>query len=353
MGCKLVFLILVVAIVATNPAPQSSTAENISQSAQQTLDPLNPLPNNPPVDAIPHNPDDAMPAHMPPQPMIKTPLTTVVASSFMSSITEPFWSSLFEFVAKEAGVTNFSFIPYSSLSHPNAINLLESESLQLVTSCSLPWVRTWPNTVFAVAAPVLRGQEEPVTFSDIVVLNNSPFINLLDTRGKRVAYNEDVSFSGYVSLALALDQTELSASPDFFSDWVETGSHLKSMEAICSGKADVAAIDRVVLEFARLQAQDPTACVHKLRVITSIGPFGMSPLLMSSAFAHASNNILFMETLLRVHEHPEGKQLLEASPFFSFLPVASQNYQTVADAWAMSKTFFSRTDSAPLLHAEL
>ncbi len=60
-------------------------------------------------------------------------------------------------------------------------------------------------------------------------------------RGKRLAYNEALSRSGF--LALIQDLKEVGEAADLFAEKLETGGHRASLEAVRDGRADVCAVD--------------------------------------------------------------------------------------------------------------
>lgn len=64
---------------------------------------------------------------------------------------------------------------------------------------------------------------------------------LADLRGRRLAFNETRSLSGY--LALQADLGAMGEAFSVFSERVETGSHRASVLAVADGSADIAAID--------------------------------------------------------------------------------------------------------------
>ncbi|RCS25151.1 phosphate ABC transporter substrate-binding protein [Phyllobacterium salinisoli] len=74
-------------------------------------------------------------------------------------------------------------------------------------------------------------------------------------RGKRFAFNEDESLSGY--LALKRDLEAMGMSLAIFSEKVKTGAHRASIRAVAEGKADVAAID--CKSWALAQRVEPAA----------------------------------------------------------------------------------------------
>jgi ABC-type phosphate/phosphonate transport system substrate-binding protein len=94
-----------------------------------------------------------------------------------------------------------------------------------------------------VAAPIFAGEEGPVYHSVIVAAD--PAIRTIDdARGRRLAINEPISWSGYLALVDHLGSVGTDLS--IFERVVATGSHLASVEAVAGGEADIAAIDHTV-----------------------------------------------------------------------------------------------------------
>jgi phosphonate transport system substrate-binding protein len=120
-----------------------------------------------------------------------------------------------------------------------------------------------------------RNQGKPVYFCEVVVRNDAPIHAFSDLQGGLWAYNDPCSLSGYYCL---LDKLAGSNTDETFFDHVFcSGSHLNSIEAVLSGKADAAAIDSNVL---RIQAP---ALRKGLRVIESWGPYPIQPVVVNSA----------------------------------------------------------------------
>jgi phosphonate transport system substrate-binding protein len=135
-----------------------------------------------------------------------------------------------------------------------------------------------------------RSQGKPVYFCDVVVRNDAPIHAFSDLEGGSWAYNDASSLSGYYSLLDKLAESGMDEG--FFGKAFCSGSHLNSIEAVLSGKADAAAIDSNVL---RMRFREAPALRNKLRVIESWGPYPIQPVVVSSAL------------------HPELKQRLRAA----------------------------------------
>jgi len=140
-----------------------------------------------------------------------------------------------------------------------------ADALPLTQVCGYPLVTSLRRRFEVIAAPVYD-----VAFSNgathcglIVVREHSSYAALADLRGARFALNGWDSNTG-MNLPRRL-VAPLAEGGRFFSDIIETGSHLASLEAVRSGAADVASIDNVT--FALLAEQRPAA-VGGVRVLT-------------------------------------------------------------------------------------
>ena len=105
-------------------------------------------------------------------------------------------------------------------------------------------------------------------FSDVVVRADDPARSLADLRGRRFAFNEEGSHSGYNVVAAAMD---LGA----FGSATALGSHVAAIQAVREAEADGAAIDSHLLDL--LRGDDP-ALDAELRTVESLGPSPEKPL---------------------------------------------------------------------------
>lgn len=113
-----------------------------------------------------------------------------------------------------------------------------------------------------------RAEGKPVYFADVVVRADANIRNFDDLHGKRWAYNDRNSRSGWFSML------ERAGSETFFGSLLHAGSHLQSLDAVAGGRADAAAIDSNVLALNRR---------NELRVLESWGPFAIQPSIVRSA----------------------------------------------------------------------
>ncbi|HEY9735170.1 MAG TPA: PhnD/SsuA/transferrin family substrate-binding protein, partial [Trichocoleus sp.] len=145
-----------------------------------------------------------------------------------------------------------------------------------------------PGRLTPLVAPVMQAErygDKPLYFSDVVVRADSPLTGWNDLAQTVFCYNDKGSHSGYNVVRHQL----LGQKPGFFSRVVQSGSHVRSLQWILEGKADCAAIDSTVLEQA-LRSQPDWAT--QLRVITSLGPFPMPPLVASRRLGEGRHRVI-------------------------------------------------------------
>ena len=175
------------------------------------------------------------------------------ALSFLGAAALPHYAAVAALVARAVGE------PPPAIAEPGLARLAAAVAdprPALVFLCGLPYVRLrdLDAPVEAVAAPVADEPGTPeaaVYFSDIVARPGAPALDRC-----RVGFNNDDSLSGWVLPRSGLDH------PDAL-DWVQTGTHRRSLQLLEVGEIDAAPIDSSVLRLERLQR--PAYCAFELR----------------------------------------------------------------------------------------
>jgi len=164
--------------------------------------------------------------------------------------------------------------------------------LGFICAPSLPFLNATRRVVELLPLPVPtdgRAGGRPVYFADVVVRADSPWQSFDELRGRRWAYNDRNSKSGWFSM---LGRITPEAPERFFGEVVAAGSHLRSLELVKRGDVDAAAIDSNVL---RLNGSG------ELRVLESWGPFPIQPVIVRADLpAETRRNLA--ERLLTLHE---------------------------------------------------
>ncbi len=122
------------------------------------------------------------------------------------------------------------------------------------------------------AAPVFQGRNKPVYQSIVVARSGSGFASLADVAGSVLAVNDYGSWSGYGALVEHLETHRRSI--DLFRSELETGSHAASIASVQDRRADVAAIDHTVWDWATARGD-----TEGLVVIDRSSPWPAPPLI--------------------------------------------------------------------------
>ncbi len=165
-----------------------------------------------------------------------------------------------------------------------------------------------------------RSQGRPVYFCDVVVRDDGPIQAFSGLAGCSWAYNDTCSLSGYYSL---LNHLAESGTDETFFDSVQcSGSHLNSIEAVLSGKADAAAIDSNVL---KIRFRESPALRKKLRVIESWGPYPIQPVVVSSALNPELKQRL-RAAFLATEQDQQTRRTLKQFGLSHFVTVGQEDY---------------------------
>ena len=140
--------------------------------------------------------------------------------------------------------------------------------------------RPTPSVELVPVAPVYdddRTGGRPAYVSDVVVRADADIESFADLAGRRVAYNERASLSGFVSLLSRLDHDGRDVG--FFGELRRVGSHQRALALIESGDIDAAAVDANVL---RAWAQARSDGGRAIRSVDVLGPFPVQPIVVRS-----------------------------------------------------------------------
>ena len=195
--------------------------------------------------------------------------------------------------------------------------------------CGLPYVelvREPHPPVELLAAPLLRGARyagRPIYFSDVIVRADSPFRSFAGLRGSVWAFNDSDSHSGYNVTRHRL--VSMGETCGFFGRVVEAGSHQRSIRMVCSGEIDAAAIDSLVLA---VELRDHPALREQLKVIDTLGPAGIQPVVASSRLPDRLKAAV-RDVLLTMGDDPAARTRLSPSFIERFVNVTDEDYEDV------------------------
>jgi phosphonate transport system substrate-binding protein len=195
--------------------------------------------------------------------------------------------------------------------------------------CGLPYVERTSRgdcPVEPIAAPVVSGSRygsRPVYFSDVIVRRDSPYRSFADLRGRSWVYNEPHSQSGYgiTRFILARD----GHARGFFGRVVEAGWHERAVRLVAAGECDASAIDSHLLA---LILRDEPVLASELRVIDTLGPSTIQPVVVSRALPRAVKSEL-RRMFVSLADDPAAHRPLSTALVERFVSVEDQDYDDI------------------------
>jgi phosphonate transport system substrate-binding protein len=247
-------------------------------------------------------------------------------ASFLGDNGFEFYRQVAEYVGQASGLPTQMIADTS----PGMEAMFGEGMIEAAFGCGLPyvWKAAEPQpTVRLVAAPVMpspRYDNRPFYYADVIVRSDSRFQALEDLRGATFAYNQTVSFSGYV-LPIYHWLTLGEKLQDFFGKTLETGSHARSLDAVEAGQADAAAIDSVVLDMEYLQRPERE---NAFRVLASCGPASIPPVI-ASARLDPMTHARVTDVLINMHADERGQAILKLGGVRRFAAVTDRDYDDI------------------------
>lgn len=144
----------------------------------------------------------------------------------------------------------------------------------------------------------------PYYYGYVIVSAKSGLQTLDDLRGKRFAYVDPLSYSGYLGLQEKLRKAG-EAPEQFFQSVYFTYSHDASIRAVLNDFADGAVVDSLAYEY--LQKYEPEQAAG-IRIIETLPPRGTSPVVARKGLAGVDR---IQDALLHLQDDPEAGKAME------------------------------------------
>jgi ABC-type phosphate/phosphonate transport system substrate-binding protein len=194
-------------------------------------------------------------------------------------------------------------------------------------TCGYPYVQHLRGKVQLLASPIygLPGCDGPLKCSFIIVNADAPVQSIEELRGARAAINEPGSNSGYNLFRAFIAPHAVEGR--FFSSVTETGGHGRSIDAVSSGEADVAAIDCVT--FGNTLRFDPDRLAGvRILAETAKGP-GLP--FITSAATPANDLMILRRALAETIADPALSQVCDTLSLRGVSVLGDADYEVLAE----------------------
>ena len=193
----------------------------------------------------------------------------------------------------------------------------EAPDLVLSQTCGYPYRAKLHDKVQLVATPnfALKGCPYGTYNSVFLARRTDKITRLSELAGKRFAFNEALSQSGWAAPKVHLDKRGVVLGP-----LLQTGAHQLSAEAVAEGRADFAALDAHTWHLLKRN----TALGKKLTVVARTAPTPALPYITSQAQDPTVIRAALAEALTQL-----STQDRDALGIKSLVSISSQTYRAV------------------------
>lgn len=206
---------------------------------------------------------------------------------------------------------------------------LRTGDVEAAFICAGPYVEGHDQFGLEITAvPQVNGKA--VYYSYIIVPKDSPVRDFEGLRGRTFAFTDPKSNSGRIVPVYMLAHKQ--ETPEtFFKKTIYTYGHDRSIKMVAEKLVDGAAVDSLIWDFA---AKKDPALTGKTRIVARSAPSGIPPFVVIPSMDPALKKRL-QESLLAMHEDPDGKKILAGMMIDRFVVGDDHAYDSVRDmnAW--------------------
>ncbi len=250
----------------------------------------------------------------------KQTLTVAVAAMVSPDETFKYYWQLLKYLGDELDI-NVQLIQRKTYADVNV--LLEKGEIELAFICSGPYATSRKHYGFeGLAVPQIR--QKKVYRSYLIVNKDSRIEKLEDMRGMVFAFTDPDSNTGRIVPGYLLMQKGETAD-SFFARTIFTYSHDNSIMAVARSLVAGAFVHEQIWEHFH---QSNPRYTSRTRVIFKSEPFGNPPL-VASAKLPGFQKAKIRNLVLRMHDDPKGRAILEELLIDRFLPVDESLYEPI------------------------
>ncbi len=173
-----------------------------------------------------------------------------------------------------------------------------------------------------LAVPVVGGRT--VCYSYVIVPRNNGAVKFSGLRGKSFAFTDPLSATGRLWPAVLLDKAGIPPER-FFAGTVLTWGHDNSIIAVAERHVDGAAVDSLIWQHINCTRPE---LIARTRIISVSPPLGVPPV-VAPLSTPAGIRKRLRNILLRMHEDPKGRRILQETMIDRFVPGSDSMYDGV------------------------
>jgi len=233
-----------------------------------------------------------------------------------------YYRHFFDYIEEKSG-QKIDFVDRDDYAEIN--DMIKNGELEAAFVCSGPYVDGHKEFgMELLVAPQAYG--ETVYYSYIIAAKNSAIKSFEDLRGKSFAFSDPLSNSGKLVPTYML--ARMNETPDsFFSRYIFTYKHDKSIQAVAQGVVDGAAVDSLIWEYLNRTNPEYTS---KTRVIRKSPPYAIPPVVVPKGLDPKVKERL-KQIFLNANNDNEGRELLKKMMIDKFVVIDDSAYDSVRE----------------------
>lgn len=154
---------------------------------------------------------------------------------------------------------------------------------------------------------------------------DSKISSVKDMKGKRVAFVDRATATGYLFAIALLNENGINDIDRYFHEYFFTGSHDSAIYSVLDNRADIGSAQSTI--FNLLVAKDPT--INKeLKIIAKSEEFPETTLCLRKDIPSTTKNKI-TDILLNMNNEPEGKEILKKFGILKFIRADAKDFTPV------------------------
>lgn len=249
-------------------------------------------------------------------------LRVAIAGVLSPTETLKYYQELLDYIGQELG-SQVTLILKPTYAEVN--DIIRGQRADLGFVCSLAYVKGKQDfSMELLVIPQMYG--ETVYYSYLIVPSDSNAKSLADLEGASFAFTDPMSNSGHLAPTYQLSLLD-KVPVSFFRKYTFTYSHDNSILAVADKLIDAAAVDSLVYD--QSVANNPKLA-SKIKVITSWGPFGIPPIVVSPTLEPQMKQQL-RALFLELHHSETGTAILANLAIDRFLVASDGIYDSIRE----------------------
>lgn len=256
-------------------------------------------------------------------------IKVAIASVLSPKETYTYYEEMVDYIEEKLGVP-VKIVQRRNYTEVN--ELIKNREIDFAFVCSGAYIDG--NSEFGMkllVAPKMYGRT--TYHSYLIVPENSNYTELSDLRGKKFAFTDPMSNSGYMYPVYRL--SVINETPESFFgvdeigryNYIFTYSHDYAVIAVAEGLAQGAAVDSLVYDYMIVNKPD---VVSKTRIIEVSPPFGIPPVVVPGDGNQYLEKRL-REIFLDMDKDEEGKKILSSIMIDKFVRIDDSAYDSIRD----------------------